>query len=77
MITRNYTTVNLQLPQTSLPNLALLNNGIKHYYPKPKIQYPPEYYENLINKFDNITVKCNYTDTITDNLQGIIDKFSR
>ncbi|KAH8744944.1 hypothetical protein F5882DRAFT_525879 [Hyaloscypha sp. PMI_1271] len=51
MVTRNYTTVNLRLPQTSLPNLARLNG--------------------------RTTVKRNYTDATKDNLQDIIDKFSR
>jgi hypothetical protein len=77
MVARNYATVNLRLPQTSLPNVARLNDGVERRRPKPKIQHPPEYYENLINKFDNTTVKRNYADTTTDNLQGIIDKFSR
>jgi hypothetical protein len=66
-----------RLPQTSLPNLARLNDGVERRRPKPKIQYPPEYYKNLINKFDNTTIKRKIADTTIDNLQGIIDKFSR
>lgn len=77
MVARSYTTVNVRLPQTSLPNLARLNDRVERRRPKPKIQHPPEYYKNLINKYDNTTVKRNYADTTKDNLQGIIDKFSR
>jgi hypothetical protein len=55
MVARNYTKASLRLPQTSLPNLARLNDGVERR-PKPKIQHPPEYNKNLINKFDNTTV---------------------
>lgn len=77
MVARNYTTANLRLPQTSLPNLAQLNDRIERRRPKPKIQQrPSEYYQNLIN-FNKTTVKRNYADATFDNLQGIINKFSR
>ncbi|KAH6661772.1 FluG domain-containing protein [Halenospora varia] len=78
MVVRDYTTVNLRLPQTSHPNLAQLNDRVKRRRPKPKIQpRPPEYYQNLIDQHDKTTVKRNYADTTKDNLQDIIDKFSR
>lgn len=78
MVVRDYTTVNLRLPQTSHPNLAQLNDRVERRRPKPKIQpRPPEYYQNLIDQHDKTTVKRNYADTTKDNLQDIIDKFSR
>ena len=78
MVVRDYTTVNLRLPQTSHPNLAHLNDHVEHRRPKPKIEpRPPEYYQNLIDQHDKMTVKRNYADTTKDNLQDIIDKFSR
>jgi hypothetical protein len=74
----NHTTVRLRQPQTSLPNLARLNDRIKRRRPRPKIQQrPPEYYQNLINQHNKTTVKYNYSDTTKDNLQDIMDKFSR
>jgi hypothetical protein len=58
MAVRNYTTVNLRLPQTSLPNLVRLNGYIERRRPKPKIQpRPPEYYQNLIDQHNKTTVK--------------------
>jgi hypothetical protein len=78
MVARNYTTVNLRLPQTSPPNLARLNDRVERRRPNPKIQQrPPEYYQNLIDQHNKTTVKRNYADTTKDNLQDIIDKFSR
>jgi hypothetical protein len=78
MVARNYSKVNVRLPQTSLPNLARLKNCVERRRPKPKIQQrPPEYYQNLIDHHNKTTVKPNYADTTEDNLQGIIDKFSR
>jgi hypothetical protein len=78
MVVRDYTTVNLRLPQTSHPNLTQLNDRVERRRPKPKTQpRPPEYYQNLIDQHDKTTVKRNYADTTKDNLQDIIDKFSR
>jgi hypothetical protein len=69
MVARNYATVNLRLPQTSLPNLARLNNRVERRRPKPKIQpRPPEYYQNLIDQHNKTTVKRNYADATKDNL---------
>jgi hypothetical protein len=78
MATRNYTTVNLRLPQTSQPNLARLNDRVERRRPKPKTQRrPPEYYQNLIAQLNKTTVKRKYAQTTSDNLQGIIDRFNR
>lgn len=78
MVARNYATINLRLPPTLLPNLACLNNRVERRRPKPKTQpHSPEYYQNLIDQHNQTTVKRNYADTTKDNLQDIIDKFSR
>ncbi|KAH7370272.1 hypothetical protein BKA65DRAFT_589640 [Rhexocercosporidium sp. MPI-PUGE-AT-0058] len=78
MVGRHYATVKPRLPPTSRPNLARLNDCVKRRRPKPKIQpRPPEFYQNLIDQHNEATVKPNYTDTTKDNLQDIIDKFSR
>jgi len=77
MVTKNHTKINSRLPQTSLPHLARLNNRVERRRPKPKTQHSPEYYKNLINQYNNTTIKRDYADTTIDNLQGIIDKFSR
>jgi len=37
MVARNYATVNLRLPLTSLPNLARLNGRVERHRPKPKM----------------------------------------
>jgi hypothetical protein len=69
LVTRNYTTINLRLPQTSLPDLKVLNAHVERRRPKPKIQQRhPKYYQNLINKFNKTTVKRNYADPTKDNL---------
>jgi hypothetical protein len=78
MVARNHTAVNPRLPQTSIPNLTRLNDRVERRRPKPKIQpRPAEYYQNLINQYNETTVKRNYADTTKDNLQDIIDMFSR
>ncbi|KAH7364055.1 hypothetical protein BKA65DRAFT_603155 [Rhexocercosporidium sp. MPI-PUGE-AT-0058] len=78
MVARKSATVNLRLPQTSLSNLARLKDRVERRRPKPKVQpRAPEYYQNLIDQHNETTVKANYADSTKDNLQDIIDKFSR
>jgi hypothetical protein len=76
MAPRRHAPVDSRLQDTSVQDL---HRRVERRRPKPKSKRPPGYYQNLIERHDNLkaTIRHRYADATKDNLSGIKSKFIR